>query len=204
MGFQMKFPDREYQARLAADQSDGYCVGQCVTWVLDLLEKKADSLRPANVNIGSNYQNMYAKMFHQHKASADASNAYNFKVIAYLAKTPATLTPVSRSIKEEVALTNAMSRALIEGLRSNYGNAFLLMQWDDLGSNSPHMIVLMKNKKKECYLYDPNFGVFAHRLESKTLYDDIKSHLIGTRTFVNPEAELSLLLSTPLDLKINS
>lgn len=202
MPFQMLIEDRAYQARLAADNSEGRCAGQSVTWVLDILENKVDSLRPADLDRGARYQDKFSIMYDSHSRGGVTANEYLLKAVAYSAKNPPVRTAVSSSIKDEVFVTSDGARKLVDKLAASTGNAFLLMYWED--AKSAHMMALTKIKNGRVYLYEPNGGVLQYGVGALSLHDEIKQFLIQRRILVrNPELRMSLLLSTPLDLGIN-
>lgn len=203
MPFEMLIQDPLYKARLAADNSEGRCAGQSVTWVLDMLENKVDSLRPANHDLGARYQDKYNIMFYTHSRGGLAANQHMFKAIAYSAKNPHVQTQVSRSIKDEICLAKEGGRKQIDKLVASSGNAFLAMHWECQRIGHSMSLAKMKNNSR-IYLYEPNNGVALYSAGALSLYDEIKQLLIERRIIAgNPELIMSVLLSTPLDLKVN-
>ncbi len=203
MPFEMFIQDRAYQARLTADKNAGRCAGQSVTWVLDMLENKVDSLSPADLDRGARYQDKYEVMFDTHSRGGLGANEHLFKSIAYSAKNPHVRTDVSRSIKDDVCVAKGMGRMQVDKFMASSGNAFLVMHWDN--GTDGHSMALAKTKNNgRIYLYEPNSGVVAYSAGELSLYDDIKQVLIQRRIITrSPELRMSVLLSTPLDLRIN-
>ena len=201
MPFVMSVPDKLYYDRCVADNSDGRCAGQSVTWILDMLENKVDNCHPANLDRGASYHAKFDLMWDTHSRGGLAANEYLLKAVAYSAQNPPVRTVVSRSIQTEAIVTRDKARNLIDKLVANSGNAFLLMNWQD--ATSAHMMALMQKKHDHIYLYEPNSGVLLYDGDTSSLYDEMRQVLIREGILDNPDLRMSLLLTTSLDLNIN-
>ena len=201
MGFKLIVPDPSYRIHLASNGHAGYCVGQSVNWILDILEEKEASLKPPDFNRGRIYQNAYVEMSRKHPGSQKQADLYQLKATAYSAKTSRVRPEIACTIKDEIAETNGSARMLMEKLTTTPGFVFLLMGWGNTLNN--HAMAMLKLNNNNVFLYDPNYGLHELTGPKSDLYGQVKAYLSkNTTVFKNAQMKDGLLLSTTYPLKI--
>lgn len=181
-------------------------MGQCVTWMLDILENKVRYLKPPeDLKRGKKYHQAFSSMFEHFPAAQGSANLYALKSIAYSAQKPSSGSAASGYIKSKIAGDHAGAERLMRDMSLAKGqNSFLLMIVST--PLSAHAIVFFREKSDMYFMYDPNEGVYKYSGGPLHLYYEIRNYMVRTLgpSYSGCQVNQALLLTTECDLKINS
>lgn len=162
------------------DIEGGLCFGMSMMWIMKMLDNGYFNTSPPESELDLKQATLF--QWDSWKLYANQSDSERLKWVGRK------LDDDYNDIKYEVKARKAMlglfksSKHVKEKLNvylSDKDNDICCLLNFEYAQNNGHAVaVFQSSTRRECYFYDPNFGVYLWQCTSRDLYEDLKEHFI--------------------------